>query len=137
MASHTQVVEFTLGEEHYCISIEHVDEIIDMDETELTALPDSSHHVEGLLDLRGNTAKIINPKRRFDVGDTSIGNRVIVFEASEEDDYVGWAVDDVEQVSRIQPETVEESDDSDALRGIVNREDGFLLWAKPNLALAN
>lgn len=60
MTSH-QVLEFTLGEEQYCIDIEYVTEVVSRSKKDVTSIPDSPPHVEGAIDLRGETTRVIDP----------------------------------------------------------------------------
>ncbi|QGN06569.1 chemotaxis protein CheW [Halorhabdus sp. CBA1104] len=135
MTATTQVVEFSLNQEQFCISLEHVVEIVEADTESLTTLPDSPRHVEGILDLRGETTTIINPKQRLDVGDRTLGNRILVLEADGETDTRGWIVDSVTQVSEVENDIVGDPDDAAALEGIVNRDEEILLWVDPDLGL--
>jgi purine-binding chemotaxis protein CheW len=54
----TQVLEFILGEEQYCVTIDAVDEIVKA--TEVTPMPETPPAVVGIMDLRGNTTVIVN-----------------------------------------------------------------------------
>ncbi|QSG10855.1 Chemotaxis signal transduction protein [Halapricum desulfuricans] len=130
-----QVLEFQLGDETYCVSIDYVTEIVDVGE--LTSVPNAPPHVEGVMDLRGHTTSIVNPKVVFDIdgGDPS---RIIVFDpeiADDEQGAVGWLVDEVHQVSQVDPENVDRSptsDDIDSVRGVVKRDGGFVIWVNPD-----
>ncbi|QSG07054.1 chemotaxis protein CheW [Halapricum desulfuricans] len=129
-----QVLEFQLGDETYCVSIDYVTEIVDVGE--LTSVPNAPPHVEGVMDLRGRTTSIVNPKVVFDIngGDPS---RIVVFDPEIADDQgaVGWLVDEVDQVSQVDPENVDRSptsDDVDSVRGVVKRDDGFVIWVNPD-----
>jgi purine-binding chemotaxis protein CheW len=124
----TQVLEFRLEDRNYCIDIAHVDEIVD--EEELTPLPNADPRVEGVMDLRGTTTTIIDPKTVLDLDKTETGDRVVVLESEGEGD-VGWLIDAVNQVAGVDPETVDESVENESVRGIVRRDDGFVVWVKP------
>ena len=125
-----QVLEFRLEDRKYCIDIAHVDEIVDKDE--LTPLPNSEPRVEGVMDLRGITTTIINPKRVLDLEETETGQRVVVLESDDEDDgSVGWLIDAVNQVVSIDTDDVDESVESGSVRGIIRQDDDFVVWVKP------
>jgi purine-binding chemotaxis protein CheW len=64
-AATTQLLEFGLGDESYCLDIGYVDEIVDAGE--LTRIPNSPPHVEGVMDLRGRTTAIVDPRKLFDI----------------------------------------------------------------------
>jgi len=124
-----QVLEFRLEDRKYCIDIAHVDEIVDKDE--LTPLPNSDPRVEGVMDLRGTTTTIINPKKVLDLEETETGDRVVVLETDDGDTEVGWLIDAVNQVVSLDDETVDESVESESVKGIVRQDDGFVVWVKP------
>ena len=123
-----QVLEFRLEDRKYCIDIAHVDEIVDKEE--LTPLPNSAPRVEGVMDLRGTTTTIVNPKTVLDLDETETGERVVVLE-SDDDSNVGWLIDAVTQVVSIDAENVDESVENESVQGIVRQDDGFVVWVKP------
>lgn len=124
----TQVLEFRLEDRNYCIDIAHVDEIVDKEE--LTPLPNSDPRVEGVMDLRGTTTTIINPKTVLDLDQTETGDRVVVLESDGEGN-VGWLIDAVNRVVGVETDAVDESVENDSVRGIVRQDDGFVVWVKP------
>jgi purine-binding chemotaxis protein CheW len=131
VAETEQVLEFRLGEETYCVSIEFVTEIVDMGE--LTPIPNSPPHVEGIIDLRGSTTSIIDPKVGLGI-DGELGDRIVIFDSDifDDDRSVGWAVDSVEEVSEIADEDVDDSPvDKDHIRGLIKRESDFIVWIDP------
>jgi len=135
-----QVLEFELGEETYCVSIDYVTEIVDIGE--LTEVPNAPRHVEGVMDLRGRTTSIVNPKIVFDIDATRDPERIIVFdpEISREEGAIGWLVDEVDQVSQIEPGNVDQSPGSQqakSIEGIIKREEGFMIWVNPTAITAS
>ncbi len=125
-----QVLEFRLEDRKYCIDIAHVDEIVDKDE--LTPLPNSEPRVEGVMDLRGITTTIINPKKVLELDETETGERVVVLETDDDDEgSVGWLIDAVNQVVSIDTDEVDESVESGSVRGIIRQDDDFVVWVKP------
>lgn len=93
-----QVLEFRLSGEAYCVSIDYVAEIVDVGD--LTSIPNAPEHIKGVMDLRGETTAIIDPKVRFEL-DGDVGDRIIIFDPTvfEDDRSVGWAVDSVHEVA--------------------------------------
>jgi len=132
-ATDGQVLEFSLGEETYCVSIDYVTEIVDAGE--VTTVPNSPPHVRGVMDLRGRTTSIVDPKVVFGIGDDGAERRIIVFDPAIVDDQgaAGWLVDEVYQVVRIDGSDVDDSpsQDTDAIHGVVKRDDGFVIWVDP------
>jgi purine-binding chemotaxis protein CheW len=128
-----QVLEFKLGDETYCVSIGYVTEIVDVGE--LTQVPNAPAHVEGVMDLRGRTTSIIDPKTVFGIHGDSKGQRIIVFdpEIVQDQGAAGWLVDEVYQVVQVSPEQVDQSpaNDSGSIRGVVKRDDDFVIWVDP------
>ena len=135
MSQTTQVLEFGLGAESYCLDIAYVDEIVDAGE--LTRIPNSPPHVEGVMDLRGRTTSIIDPKTVFDIDDDGDRSRIVVFdpETTGEKGAIGWVVDEVYQVVEVTDDDVDETTlaDEESIRGIVKREDRFVVWVDPDV----
>lgn len=131
-----ELLEFDLGSETYGVDIQSVAEVVTMEET--TGLPDAPPHLVGVMDLRGTTTAIVDPKTVFGL-EGEHGGRVIVFDDAAFDDGrpVGWVVDEVSQVVQVDPETVEEAPvDEDAIRGVVRRSEEFVIWVDPTTATA-
>lgn len=131
-ATVSQVLEFELGDETYCVSIDHVTEIVDMGD--VTNVPNSPRHVEGVMDLRGATTTIVAPKTLLNISDGREGMRIVVFDPStfEDGQSVGWVVDSVNEVTRVVEDDVDDSPVEDEyIRGIVKRDGEFVVWLKP------
>ncbi len=129
-----QVLEFELGDETYCVSIDYVTEIVDVGD--LTKVPNSPPHVRGVMDLRGRTTSIIDPKVVFGIDGDGKEQRIIVYdpEIVEDQGAAGWLVDEVDQVVQVDEADVDKSpaEDDDAIHGVVKRGDGdFVIWVDP------
>lgn len=127
--TNVQVLVFRLEDKRYCVDIAHIDEIVDREE--LTQLPNSKPHVEGVMDLRGTTTTIVNPKTVLGLDDSGTGDRVVVLEM-ENDSSTGWLIDEVNQVVGVEPDDVDESVESESVRGVVRQGDAFVVWVKPS-----
>jgi len=128
-----QVLEFTLNDDQYCTGIEHVSEIVRRSGDDLRSLPDAPPHVEGVMDLRGDVTTIVDPRIVLSLDMAAKGDRDIVIVFADEGtdgESNGWAVDDVMRVSTINTEAVEKTDD-ETTKGIITREEGFLVWTAP------
>lgn len=124
------VLEFDLGTDRYCVDIGYIAEIVNTDR--LTPIPNSPPHVEGVMDLRGQTTTIVNLKTVFDIDDDAFGNRIIVFRsAPDADERIGWLADEVHQVQELESDAVDTSVDGGGLKGVVRREDRFVIWVDP------
>ncbi|SEG38944.1 purine-binding chemotaxis protein CheW [Halobellus limi] len=132
-ARQMQVLEFELGGETYCVDIDYVSEIVDRGS--LTSVPNAPEFVEGVMDLRGRTTSIVNPKTLLNVGETGEASRIVIFDAKQFEDEaaIGWLVDEVDQVLRVSMDDVEDPpmERSDFIEGIVRREDELVVWISP------
>jgi purine-binding chemotaxis protein CheW len=131
-----QLLEFELGDGSYAVDIAHVAEIVDVND--LTVVPNSAPHVEGVMDLRGKTTTIVDPKAVFGIDGDGARKRIVVFDRERTADgkSVGWIVDEVEQVVEVDRDDVESSpveDGDGAVRGVIKREDDFVIWVRPTV----
>ena len=130
-----QLLEFELGTETYCVDIAHVAEIVDVND--LTVIPNSARHIEGVMDLRGKTTTIVDPKVVFGIGGDGDRKRIIVFDQERTADgkSIGWIVDEVDQVTEVDESDVESSpvDDDEAVRGVIKRDGDFVIWVRPTV----
>jgi purine-binding chemotaxis protein CheW len=126
-----QVIVFNLGEERYGVEISQVKEIILP--TQITRIPNVPSYIEGVLNLRGQIAAIINLRKRLgkEPQKNDENTRIIVIELN--DAIVGVMVDSVSEVKYLSSQNIEEiprflalKDDSRFLKGVGKLEDGLL-----------
>ncbi|KHK00321.1 chemotaxis protein CheW [Desulfovibrio sp. TomC] len=100
-----QLVTFAIGEEEFGIDILKVQEIIRT--MAITKVPNSPPHVEGVINLRGKVIPVIDLRSRFMMESRPHDRqtRIIVIDLHEV--IVGFVVDGVSEVLRIQSSTVE------------------------------
>lgn len=138
MAEAVEVLEFDLGADRYCVDIRKVLEVVEK-EDDLTSVPNVPPYVEGVMDLRGDTTTIVDPRRLYGLecdgaADGETGEQIIVFdeEAVDHDGVMGWSVDEVYRVSVIDPDDVDTTaNDDESTQGIVNTDEGFMIWTSP------
>lgn len=127
------MLEFSLGSETYAIAIDYIEEIAHVGE--LTPIPNSPPHITGVMDLRGRTTAVVDPKMLFEVEGDGEADRVLVFDPEQFPDgqAIGWTVDDVHQVVTVRPEDADEAPgaDTEAIRGVLRRDDEFVIWVDP------
>ncbi|MEF8825678.1 MAG: chemotaxis protein CheW [Halapricum sp.] len=131
-----RVLEFRLGDEQYCLDIRHVEEIVK--EEAITRVPNTPEHVRGVVDLRGQITTILDPKVSLGIEETDGEKLIVVFdeETFEDQGHAGWIVDEVRQVMPITESEVKESPlDQKAVKGVVERDGEFVIWAEPEVAL--
>ena len=133
-----RVLEFSLGDEYYCLDIEYVEEIVKR--SSVTRVPNTPEFVDGVVDLRGQITTILEPKEMMDIDTDGEQNLIIVFDPEQFEDQgaVGWVVDEVRQVVPVtESELNSPPVDADYINGIVDREEyeQFVIWVEPDDAL--
>lgn len=126
-----QLVTFTISSEEFGLDILKVQEIIRT--MEITRVPRAPEFVEGVINLRGKVIPIIDMRRRFSMEARSYDShtRIIVVELSSM--IVGFVVDSVSEVLRIQSNTVEPPPpiasgiDSEYISGVGKLDDRLLI----------
>ncbi len=105
MTRDLQIVGLRVGRETYGVPISVVREIVRV--PEITAVPNSQKHVEGVINLRGKIISVIDLRKRFgqtDV-DASKKNRIVVVEL--ENRTIGLIVNAASEVLKIPPSDIE------------------------------
>lgn len=127
----TDVLEFGLDDERYCVEIRHVSEIVGPDE--LTSVPNAPSYVVGVMDLRGESLQVRDPKDVFGVEGDPTGNRIVVMRPSVDDEekLTGWLVDSVHDVLSITREDVDEDVDGRGVYGALRPDDRMVIWVDP------
>ncbi len=125
------LVVVRLDRERYGISIEHVHEIIRMQE--VTRIPRAPVFVEGVINLRGQVIPVMDLRRRFGLpaaeGDGA--SRIVVVEMN--GNRVGMVVDAVLEVLRVPesavvpPEALLTASQVAFLRGVAKHGEGLIL----------
>ncbi|MBX0284923.1 chemotaxis protein CheW [Halomicroarcula sp. F28] len=134
-----RVLEFSLGEEYYCLDIEYVEEIVKRNA--VTRVPNTPDFVDGVVDLRGQITTILEPKEMMDIEGEGEQNLIIVFDPEQFEDQgaIGWVVDEVRQVVPVPESEINHPPvDAEYINGVVDRDeyDQFVIWVEPEDALA-
>lgn len=134
-----RVLEFSLGEEYYCLDIEYVEEIVKR--STVTRVPNTPNFVDGVVDLRGQITTILEPKEMMDIDSEGEQNLIIVFDPEQFEDQgaIGWVVDEVRQVVPVPESDINHPPvDAEYINGVVDREayEQFVIWVEPEDALA-
>lgn len=129
-----QLVSFEIGSEEYAIPILAVQEINRM--MPITCVPHSPPSVEGVINLRGRIIPVIDLRKRFGIqpsADTSDA-RIIVVEVGDEARVLGFTVDRVHEVLRLDASIVDPAptmsfanNAADFVRGVGKLEDRLLI----------
>jgi len=126
-----QLVTFRLGNEEFGIDIRKVQEINRM--IDITKIPNAPPYVEGVVNLRGKIIPIVSLRTKLGLGeaDRDKATRIMVVEI--EGSILGFIVDSVSEVLRIQDPTIEAppsvtgSNDSAYIEGVINLSDRILI----------
>jgi purine-binding chemotaxis protein CheW len=126
-----QLVTFNIGDEEFGIDILKVQEIIRI--MDITKVPSSPPHVEGVINLRGKVIPVIDLRLRFGMDSRAHDSqtRIIVLELHKM--IVGFIVDAVSEVLRIQSNTVEPPPpvvagiESEYIKGVGKLDDRLLI----------
>ncbi|MEM8738150.1 MAG: chemotaxis protein CheW [Planctomycetota bacterium] len=102
-----QLVSFEIGPEEYAIPILAVQEINRM--MPITRVPHSPAAVEGVINLRGRIVPVINMRSRFglDTIHDTTDARIVVVEVGGEGRVIGFTVDRVHEVLRLDGDIVD------------------------------
>ncbi|MGI6704245.1 MAG: chemotaxis protein CheW [Clostridia bacterium] len=133
--SENQLVVFRLGGEEYGIDILVVKEIIRYRKT--VKLPECPDFVEGIINYRDSIVPILDLNKRFKLGGKEAGDStrvIIVGIGGLNGRQVGFMVDEVEEVLRLDaqcieepPETVASSMDRQFIRGVGKLEGRLII----------
>ena len=106
LATESQLVTFTLGQEEYGVAINKVREINRL--VDITHVPRAPEFVEGLINLRGTVVPIIDLRKRFAIESTGDekSHRIIVVDVHGRT--IGVIVDSVSEVLNLAAENIEE-----------------------------
>lgn len=125
-----QFVTFRLGKEEYAVDILKVQEINRI--VDITPVPNSPQHIEGVINLRGKVIPVINLRKRFGLDSDRLDNhaRIIVIDVGI---ITGIIVDSVSEVLRISSDAIDPpplmtgSIDSEYIKGIGKLNDRLLI----------
>jgi len=134
-----QLVSFKLGKEEFGVDILKVQEINRM--LQITDMPNSPDFVEGIVNLRGRIIPVIDLKKRLKMKEKEYDNstRIIVVELAGKT--IGFIVDEVSEVLRIESNITEAPPDmvaginSDYITAVAKLEDRLLILLDLNKVL--
>ncbi len=115
-----QIIVFTLGQQYYAMKSEDVEEITTM--KEFTLVPQAPHHIEGLINLRGNVISLVNLSKLLRQEDNECYNNIVIIHREQEK--LGLLVSDVKEVLKIDEEEIEKvtNDPKGGVIGVIRLE---------------
>ena len=104
---------FELGTEEFGTNVMQVKEIMKMQE--ITAVPQSPHYVQGVINLRGRIVPVMNLRRRFDMPEQPYTDKTCIVvmraESAATEQPMGIIVDGVVEVLLLNQDDIEERPD--------------------------
>jgi len=134
-------VVFRLGDEDYAFEISRVMEIQSFEA--ITKVHRSAAYIEGVMNLRGKLVTVVNLRKRFGMAPmpSQESAKIVIVDAPGAP--VGFIVDEVAEVVRASPESIEDtpayvaqSIESEYVLGIIKRGDRLVTLVDPIKILA-
>jgi len=126
-----QLVTFRIGNEEFGIDIQKVQEINRM--IEITKIPNTPTHVEGVVNLRGKIIPIISLRTKLGFGEAERDKATRIMVVEIDGNVLGFIVDSVSEVLRIHDAKIEPTPsitggpDANYIDGVINLGDRLLI----------
>jgi len=126
-----QLVTFHIENAEYGVDILHVQEIIRM--IDITHMPNTLEHIDGVINLRGNVIAVMDLRRRFGLVPRTHDSQTRIMVVNLAGTVMGFVVDAVSEVLRIPagtvapPPPVMETVDAQYVIGVGKLEDRLLI----------
>lgn len=91
------VVEFMLGKEMCAMDIDSVDSIVET--KQITRVPRAPDAVEGVMDLRGETTAVVEPREFLSIEGGGDEENILVLDRDDDKQKIGIRVDEVTEVA--------------------------------------
>ncbi len=126
-----QWVTFRLAGETYGINVMQVQEVLRY--TDIAPVPGASHHVLGIINLRGKVVTVIDTRLRFGLpqGEINDNTRIVIIEASHH--VIGILVDSVAEVVYLRQSEIDSSpnvgneESARYIQGVCHKDDELLI----------
>ncbi|MBT1707486.1 chemotaxis protein CheW [Fulvivirgaceae bacterium PWU5] len=120
---------FSLGEEKFAISVEYVQEVVELEQ--VTKVPNAPDYMLGIINLRGRVLPLLDTRMKLGLKRTEITkkSRIMILDLTTADDkslQVGALVDIAKEVIELAPDDIQEAPDFEnyktqaPITGIVN-----------------
>ena len=101
-----QYIVVELGNEHYGIDIQYIDNIVRMQR--ITRVPKAQHYFRGVINLRGEVIPVMSLRLKFDYPDDEItGKSRILIIKPDAHSSVGLIVDEVKEVLTLESDMID------------------------------
>ena len=131
MSETLQLVTFRIGNEEFGIDIKKVQEINRM--IDITVIPNAPNYIEGVISLRGKIIPIASLRTKLGFGEVDRDNQTRIMIAEVAGSIIGFIVDSVSEVLRIQDAKIEPTPilagttDTQYIEGVINLDDRILI----------
>ncbi len=126
-----QLVTFRIGNEEFGIDIQKVQEINRM--IDITKIPNTAAHVEGVVNLRGKIIPIVSLRTKLGFGEAERDKATRIMVVEIDGNVLGFIVDSVSEVLRIHDAKIEPTPsitggtDANYIDGVINLGDRLLI----------
>ena len=120
-----QIVAFKLGDEHFAVETEKVQNITDI--MGITIVPKAPAYIKGLINLMGNIKSLVDINLLLNVNSDNEQQNIIILTV--EDEEIGITVDEVEEVLDIEESSIQKMDNEQSnsyIKGILNYDNKLL-----------
>lgn len=132
MSKHSEshaYLTFSLGEEKFAISVEHVQEVVELEQ--VTKVPNAPEYMLGIINLRGRVLPLLDTRMKLGLRRTEVTkkSRIMILDLTTEEDkslQVGALVDVAKEVIELTEEDIQAAPDFEnyktqaPITGIVN-----------------
>ncbi|MCR5594256.1 MAG: chemotaxis protein CheW [Lachnospiraceae bacterium] len=124
-----QYIVVKLGEERFGINISYVDNIVRMQR--MTRVPEVASYIKGVINLRGEVVPVMSTRIKMGLEpDVETSATRIIILKFEQQGYIGFIVDAVNEVVTLNADTIEKVADSNKddafVQGVGKSEDGLI-----------
>lgn len=131
MAEYKQYVNLLLNNEKYGIDIMDIEEILRM--LDITKVPKAPSFVEGIINIRGKVIPIVDLRKKLGLPASDYTNSTRIIVVNLKGKQVGFIVDHVEEVLRVDSSLVDKAPssstgvDSSYIRGVARLQTGMVI----------
>lgn len=139
-----QYLTFTLGDEQFALETSVVSEVLEM--MRVTRIPRTPEFLQGVINLRGNAATIVDLRVKFGMGKTTPTEDTCIIVVERDYDgenlHVGILADSVAEVMELSDKSILETPemgtaiDASFLAGMARRDDDFIMIFNPDKLFA-
>ncbi len=136
-----QVVVFRLSNEEFAIDIQQLREVLKY--VDITRLPQTSHFIEGVINLRGDVIPVIDLRKRFGICEGTIDARTRIIIVEITDQLLGLVVDQVSEVLYFSGDQIQDppkgiiGDKSRFIRGIGKKDNRLIIILSPDMVISS